>query len=381
MNKFYKVVFLAAALLVSGCSKDDGGNSPLIPPVSEVTKGGAISDAEVWSEAGKVYRVTAECFINASVTWQKGIVVVVDSAAVIHIGNNGVLTIEENVTVKSGNGSYIDVGDLSTGSLIATGSASAPITFTTNTGVQSWGLRSASQSGGIVLGDSAGNVHLNYCTITGATAGIYVKAGFPLITNCRISSCEGDGIFFDSTAGPGDSLNFTNNTISDCGGYPLTLPANRLADLSGDITFSVPQGGKSAIRVLGGIVGDTAAVWRKMAIPYVFDGMTVIGSFSAGVTQVIIMPGVVCTFEKDACIRVGDPRFGVGILIARGTPTDSIFFVNNQPNTVWGDSTGGASGSVRNLRQKRYSITVPYKTLIPEFLSLEESVSPCRIAG
>jgi parallel beta-helix repeat protein len=334
-----KVFFFAAVLLVSGCSKK--ANNPIIPPLHDVTKNGIISKAESWSETGKVYRVTSDCSIEAPVTWGKGIVVAVDPAAVVRIVNNGVLTIEENVTVKLRDGAYIEAGGQSPGTLIANGSASAPVELSADTGAQSWGLSSGSRSGGIVLGDSANNIRLSYCTITGAAAGIYVKAGSPYIANCKISSCKGDGIYFDSAAGPADSATFTNNAISGCGGYPLTLPAGKLGNLSGEIDFSVPQGGKGAVHVLGAIIDDEAAVWRKMALPYIFNGMTMVSSSTGGISLVTIMPGVVCKFEAGACIKIGDPRFGSGTLIARGTPADSIFFVNSSPDTVWGDSSGG----------------------------------------
>jgi nitrous oxidase accessory protein NosD len=330
---------ISSIISLSGCSKKDG-NNPLTPPVSEVTKNGIISKTETWTETGKVYRVTADCSIEAPVTWGKGIVVAVDPAAVIRIGNSGVLTIQENVTVKLREGAYIEAGELSPGTLIATGSASAPIFFKADMGAQAWGLNSASRSGGIVLGDSANNSRLSFCTITGAVAGIYVKAGSPFITHCKISSCKGNGIYFDSAAGPADSSTFTKDTISGCGGYPLTLPADKLGNFSGEVVFSGPQGDKNAIHVLGTQVEDSAAIWRKKALPYVFNGTTIISSFMR-TSCVTIMPGVVCTFEKNACIKVGDPRFGSGILIAKGAPADSIIFVNSLPDSVWGDETGG----------------------------------------
>jgi len=332
-----RVFFLAAVFLLSGCSKKD---NPVITAASDVTKNGIISKAESWTQTGKVYRVIADCSIEAPVTWGKGIVVAVDPAAVIRIVNSGALTIEENVTVKFQGGAYIEVGCHSTGTLIANGAASAPIVFKADTGAQTWGLNSESRSGGIVLGDSANNISLNYCTITGAAAGLYVEAGSPFITNCKISSCKGNGIYFDSAAGPADSATFNNNAVFGCGGYPLTLPADKLGNLSGRIDFLEPQAEKSAIHVLGTSVEDSGAVWRKKALPYIFSGTTLISSFER-VSLVNIMPGVVCKFEANACIRIGDPRFGSGTLIAKGTPADSIFFVNSLQGTVWGDSSGG----------------------------------------
>jgi hypothetical protein len=330
---------VVTALLLSGCT-NNGDVNPVVNQPIEVTKNGVISNDEAWIETGNVYRVTDDCSIEAHVTWGSGITVAVDPAVTIHIANNGVLDIEDNVTVKLCDGAYIDVGDHSPGTLLASGSVLAPVIFKADTGAQAWGLRSASRSGGIVLGDSANNISLNYCKITGAEAGVYVRTGTPLITNCKIFSCKGDGIYFDSTSGPADSSSFTKNTISDCNGYPLTLPADKLGNFSGEVVFSGTAGGKGAIRVLGAIVEDSAAVWRKKTLPYVFSGMTVISSFNR-ISGVTIMPGVVCRFEEGACINIGDPRFGSGILIAKGTPGDSVFFVNDLENTVWGDSSGG----------------------------------------
>jgi hypothetical protein len=382
MKNLITLIGSVAVLLLSGCSKnDDDGNTVAFHP-TVVTKIGIISIAESWIEAGCVYRVTGDCSIEAQVTWGSGIVVAVDPATVIRIANNGILIIEEKVTVKLCNGAYIAVGDHSPGTLIATGSAAAPIVFKADTGAQAWGLSSVSRSGGIVLGDSANNSRLTYCSIIGAVAGMYIAAGSPLITNCSVSSCKGDGIYFDSTAGPADSSTFTNNAISYCGGFPLTLPADKLGNFSGNVVFSGAAGGKDAIRVLGAIVEDSAAIWSKKTLPYVFCGMTAISSFSR-ISNVTIMPGVVCRFEAGAGIDIGDPRFGSGVLIARGTHTDSIFFVNSPPNTVWGDSSGGI----------RIGMESPANTVL-EYCSIKNAttgifvnpgvrgtVSHCRVSG
>jgi parallel beta-helix repeat protein len=336
MNKFCLVLFFSAVLFIK-CSNENNGN-PIVPPLEVLTKEGTISNEEAWSETNKIYRITGDCSIESQVTWGEGIEVIVDPGTVLGVGNNGILTIEKNVTVKLCNESYIEVGINSQGTLKANGSADSPVVFKADSGVQAWG---SSQSGGIILGDSAKNILLNYCTVTEATAGINVKAGSPVITNCKVTSCKGNGIYFDSTAGPGDSSTFTNNTISNCGGYPLTLSADKLGNLSGKITFSGFNKENNGIHILGVLVKNEAAVWRKMDLPYIFSQMTVIGSFSAGASSVTIMPGVVCKFEKNAGIRIGDPCFGVGILIAKGTPEDSIFFINSSPDVKWGDSSAG----------------------------------------
>ncbi|HEX2956324.1 MAG TPA: right-handed parallel beta-helix repeat-containing protein [Chitinispirillaceae bacterium] len=335
MNKFCLVLFFSAVLFIK-CFEDNG--NPFDPPPEVLTKEGTISNAEAWSETDKIYRITGDCSIESQVTWGEGIKVFIDPDNVLSINNNGILNIEKGVTVTLCDKSYIEVGINSQATLNANGAADSPVVFKADTGVQAWG---SSQGGGIILGDSAKNILLNYCTVTEATAGINVKGGSPVITNCKVTSCKGNGIYFDSTAGPGDSLTFTNNTISNCDGYPLTLSANKLGNLSGKITFSGFNEENNGIHILGELVKNETAVWRKMDLPYIFSQMTVIGSFSSGASSVTIMPGVVCKFEKNAGIRIGDPCFGAGILIAKGTPEDSIFFINSSPDVIWGDSSAG----------------------------------------
>ncbi|MGE5671557.1 MAG: right-handed parallel beta-helix repeat-containing protein [Fibrobacterota bacterium] len=376
MNKFCLVLFSAALLI--GCSNENTDN-PIAPPSEVLTKEGTISNEEAWAETDKIYRITGDCSIESQVTWGEGIEVFIDPGTVLGVGNNGSLTIEKGVTVKIGDNSYIEVGINSQGTLNANGSANSPVVFKADTGVQAWG---SSQGGGIILGDSAKNILLNYCTVTEATAGITVKAGSPVITNCKVTSCKGNGIYFDSLAGPGDSLTFTNNTISDCGGYPLTLSANKLGDLSGKITFSGFNKENNGIHVLGTLVKNEDAVWRKMDLPYIFSQITVIGSFSAGASSVTIMPGVVCKFEKNAGIRIGDPSFGVGILIAKGTPEDSIFFINSSPDVKWGDSSAGIwIGTESPVNTVFEYCSIRNATTGIYVSSAKVNVSNCRVTG
>lgn len=333
----YSIPILFAAILVFNCSENNNGNNPVVNPPEVMDKEGTISEDQIWSGKDTVYRVVSNCYIEAEVTWGEKAVIIVDPEAVISIRNGGALIIEEGVTVRLNEKSYIEVGKESSGKLRAGGSSSAPVSFKADDGVKAWGK---SSSGGIVLGDSAKDILLNYCNITNVTAGIFVKAGSPTITNCQISSCEGNGIYFDSIAGPSDSFDFAENKISDCGGYPLTLPARKLLNLSKSISFSASKE-SSGIKVLGTIVEDTNAVWKKMDLPYIFSGTTMIGSSAGKISKVTIMPGVVCKFEKDACIKVGDFRFGSGELIAKGTESDSIYFINKSQGSVWGDSISG----------------------------------------
>ncbi len=333
----YLIVAMFAAILVLNCSENDKGNNPGVSSPEVVDIEGTISEDQIWSGKDTVYRVVSDCYIEAKVTWEERAVVIVDPDAAIKIRNGGTLTIEDGVTVRLNKNSYIEVGNDSRGKLIANGSSDAPISFEADSGAKVWGKP---KNGGIILSDSSEDVLLNYCSITKATAGILVKAGSPTITNCQISFCEGNGIYFDSTSGLLDSLYFAENKISDCSGYPLTLPARNLLNLSGSNSFSVSEE-NSGIRVLGTIVEDSNAVWKKMGLPYIFSGTTIIGSSTGKISRVTIMPGVVCKFEKEACIKVGDFHFGSGVLNAKGTESDSIYFISSSPGSVWGDEISG----------------------------------------
>lgn len=340
MNKQYGLFLMLVSLLLSGCLEHDNAISPVSQPSVEVIKTGTILSADTWSGTDTLYRVVGDCSIEANITFKQGIMVVVDSAATVHIAHGGVLTIEEGCTLQFGNGASIETGDRSYGTLIAQGSALSPIYFKAAEQTHEWGLSYGKRKGGVVFGDSAINSSLRYCTISDAVAGVYIAAGSPSITNCTITRCKDGGIYFDSAAGPANSVSFTNNTIGDCGGFPLTLPAGKLGNFSGDIIFAGTTGDKNAIRILGTGVEDSMAIWRKRALPYLFTGTTLVSSFTM-ITRVTIMPGVICQFAPGASIIIGDPRFGSGELFARGNLTDSIFFVNAPSLSVWGDSIGG----------------------------------------
>lgn len=336
MSKYF-IAVLFAAIMVLNCSENDKGNNPVIVPPEEVNIKGTISETQVWAGKDTVYRIISNCNIEAKVTWGENAVIIVDPDAVIKIRKGGALTIEEGVTVRLNNNSYIEVGKDSPGKLIANGTSAAQISFEADSGAKVWGK---SKSGGIILSDSARDILLNYCSITNATAGIFVKTGSPTITNCKISSCKGNGIYFDSTAGPSDSLDFRKNKISDCDGYPLTISARKLLNLSGSNSFSASKE-NSGIKVFGTTIEDTNVVWKKLDLPYIFSGTTMIGSSSGYISKVTIMPGVVCKFEEGACIKIGDFAFGSGVLIAKGTPSDSIYFISSSPGGVWGDEISG----------------------------------------
>lgn len=336
--------------------KENGGSVNLLDPEpmpveTIIKKSGTISEAENWSETQTdtsviVYRINKNCNIESDVKWEKGIRVKIDSSVVVKIRKNGVLSIGEGVSISIGKNAYFDVGTETRGTLIAGGSELSPVNFRAENSEIKWGLKSSTpQGGGIILGDSAVGVKMDYCSISGARAGIYVKSGVPAITNCQISDCKGDGVYFDSTESKNDSLIFKHNVINNCGGYPLTLPACKLSKLSSKNSFLKDDSKKNAIHILGGCVEDTDAVWERMDIPYVFSGRTIIGSDKSA--MVTIKPGTVCKFEKDASLRVGDPGFGVGVLIAKGTQTDSIHFINNVADEFWGGAdmyTGGVYG-------------------------------------
>lgn len=370
-----------ALLLTTGCS--NSGNPQEVAPLVTEPKNGPITIPENWDDPAKNYRITTDCLIVSEVVWKSGITVTVDSAAVIAVANNGILLIESGVTIRLGTDAFISVGAQSPGSLIAEGTAGSPVTFAAREGTNSWGHYSDLQHSGIVFGDSARNCRMNFCTISDATTGIYAVAEAPSVTNCIIQSCRENGIYLDSSVTSLSTATFTGNSILNCAGYPLTLPASLLGNLSdGNDISGTANSSMNAIRVLGTSVEDSAAVWRKMGLPYYFTGRTIISSFKR-VSSVTIPPGVTCSFDTSAFITIGDPRFGSGKLLAKGTAVDSIFFINSTTAPFWGDSLGGILIGFESPTQTKFEYCSFKNATSALYINImvNATIMHCRVSG
>ena len=249
---------------------------------------------------------------------------------------NGVeITVRPGTVLKFKEDAYLVV-DAAT--FIAKGAAASPISFLNFENGKIWGKDGDDSyySHGIKFTENANvNSALDYCVIDSSTTGVNVKKDGIAISNTAVNNCKFAGMYFYQ-CGPKDSTTFVNNTFTGNGSsnlfYPLRLPASHLDRLSGTSAFTTNT--NNAIFVDDATV-ETPGAWKKQAVPYVFDGQTVINNDNGVV--ITIHPGTALQFLVDAYIEVRNAT-----LNAVGTAVDSITFSNFVTGQYWGkDSDAG----------------------------------------
>ena len=268
-------------------------------------------------------------------TWKNhGIPYLFDVNATIGSAAGTIITIAPGVVCKFNTGAYIQSGYSSAATIVAIGTASQPIVFTKNTGVEHWGS-DGNNGAGIVLWDkTTSQTIFDHCIVEYAISGFNILSLPAVITNCHIRNNLRCGIDFNSKAMPKDSASFVNDSITGNGGYPISIVAEGLTRLSGDTYL---KGNVSdAIEVTGGNVTQSGT-WKKHEAPYFFTSNASLGTATG--TTISINPGVVCRFAASAFIQVGYSSSAT--LIANGTALDSIRFTKTPGSTSWGSATAG----------------------------------------
>lgn len=244
------------------------------------------------------------------------------------------ITVNPGVICKFDNGNYIEVGYSGPGTFIASGTDTMPVTFTRIEGIQNWGH----SSGGILISSNATqNSAFNNCIIEYATTGLRINNGSIVINNCRIRNNANYGVYFENGSGPKDTVSFIKDSITGNGGYPLSIQADNVINLSGETFF----GGNTeqSIEVRNGPVVKSGT-WRKHMIPYFFNGAVEIGS-EAGVT-ISVNPGTVLMFDQSAYLEIGYTQ--TASFFANGTAIDSIRFISGATAAYWGHNEGNMGG-------------------------------------
>jgi hypothetical protein len=203
--------------------------------------------------------------------------------------------------------------------------------------VEAWGF-TGGNAGGFVLGDRAtSQTAFDHCIVEYATSGFNITQLQAVITNCKIRHNVNYGINFNKKAMPKDSASFTGDSITDNGGYPISIAAEGLSRLSGDTYMNGNT--SEGIEVTGGNVTESGS-WKKHDVPYIFSAYANLGS-AAGVV-VTINPGVLCKFNADAYLNVGYTQ--PATIIANGTDQDSIKFTSATAGAPWGFTGTNGSG-------------------------------------
>ena len=277
---------------------DDAGNrnsSPVVTVRISAAAGthhaGTISTNETWTVAGSPHIIDADLDVEAYLTIQPGVIVLI------------------------ADGASIAVGTRAPAGLRAQGRTDSTITFTAlnpSSGPGAWG-------GIHYLANATPDSNtLRHCTIeyAGRNAGALVRceAGRVDIDSCELRSSSERGV---SASGTGlGSLSRTG--VSECAGYPVSLAPGLVSALG--VGNTLTANGRDAIELTGGTVAATDT-WPNLGVPYCITASVTVADTSNPLLT--IAPGCSLLFGDSAALRVG---FGQpGGLRAEGTYGRIVF--------------------------------------------------------
>lgn len=313
--------------------------------------------------------------INQNTTWTAANSPYIVQGAVNVAGSSGqtaILTIEPGVEVRLQNNASIVIGNNGRGALVARGTESSPIRFTSETAQPgSWGgLRFGSQTDATsaiehAIIEYAGQsnvpaIEINSSTLvirnsiiqSSANTAVLINASSPTIEETRIERNMGYGLVFraQNTATIRnntllDSILFENNatnpslvgnTISVDASHPLRLGVDTVGGLfANNMINDLDQ--TRAVEVFGGNLTQSAT-WPALAVPYfIFQNDLIVGRSGLPLVTLTLQHGVQLTFNQNA-LRVGDNS--PGALIAVGTAENPIVFSSGTRSPKAGDWRG-----------------------------------------
>jgi flagellar hook assembly protein FlgD len=281
--------------------------------------------------------------IVSDLTWHASALPYVITGGVNVSGTQPVLTIEAGTVVKFATGMELVIGYPSAGSLIAVGTAAAPILFTSTgaTTPGSWGdivllstsgstisyatveyAGSASQSRGGVSLERDAVVAFDHVTLRhNAVAGLTLKStSRATLTDCTITDNAGTGIN-DLSPMP---LSVASTAITNNNGFALSAAAN--VNLTGITNATMTGNTRNAIELRGATL-STSVLWPNFGVPYVLAGSLAIEGSNSSPAILTIPAGV--TVRLASHVSIGTNWNGPGAIHADGTATDPILLTSD----------------------------------------------------
>jgi len=288
---------------------------------------------------------------------------------------NSKLTIEPGVVIrcKSNSGIVIENG----GSIVAEGTAVDMIEFVGESDVAGYWK-------GIFIKSNNPLNSLSHCVVKNGGSssfdGLNIKSNIRLkgngklkLKNSTIAKSDKVGLYIEGLDLDSDNplAEFLNNTFTDNGDYPISTTAPAINSLDG--TNSNYTGNtKNKINIRSGkLFGNN--VWKKMNIPYLIEGIVLVGHYSDN-ANLTIEPGCTIQFAGDAGLTTGEYSTGswlkiVGTASERITLTGEtqapgawkgVAFQSTSPNNeiAYADISYGGSSSYTGASSKKANIHV-----------------------
>uniref|UniRef100_A0A7V3PSJ8 Right-handed parallel beta-helix repeat-containing protein n=1 Tax=candidate division WOR-3 bacterium TaxID=2052148 RepID=A0A7V3PSJ8_UNCW3 len=273
---------------------DRAGNCDSSPNVEFITfplpgtyHQGTISTAETWTAAGNPHYVNGTLRIEALVTVEPGVIVLLGPSARITVGNFAPAGIQ------------------------AQGSDTLPIRFTAQDTLNPWQTIEFNR-----YTDPAHCILRNCVIEFGGTSNalLSINNGWLGLENCRLQHSRGAGI---STISGGFTI-FRNNIVTGCTEVPLLIHPQSIGSIG--TGNQLTGNGLDRIKIIAGTV-ERSTTWPNSEIPYLITGSITVASDSYPVLT--ISPGCSLLFTDSAKLRVGVGK--PGALFADGSYGQIVF--------------------------------------------------------
>jgi hypothetical protein len=249
-------------------------------------------------------------------------------------GNGVTLNINAGSSLKFANEKaiYVSYNGDTYGKIIARGTETNPIVFTSNS--------TSPQAGdyeGIQFYNGSSLSEFSYCTFEYAgkdlnKGGIFIKEANIKFTNCRFENMKYNAIFLETD---GRFTEFTNNHFASNLDYSINITSNYVGTIGTGNTFGTNSMG---IKVEENLNKPGIHTWLNHEVPYVISGDFYIGSDGNGVI-LTLNPGIVIKFTLGATMYFAYNN-NYGKLIANGTAANPITFTSAAPSAAKGDWNG-----------------------------------------
>ncbi|MBC7126390.1 MAG: right-handed parallel beta-helix repeat-containing protein, partial [Bacteroidales bacterium] len=250
--------------------------------------------------------------ITTNTTWESGKTYVISGS----IGVDGaILTIEPGVTVKFETGASLHIGYYNNATLIANGTTSKPIVFTSTAANPTAGAWE-----GITFWDNSLNSSMQYCKVQYAgksnEGAVNVKTCAITFSNNEVTNAKYYGVMLNYE---GSFTEMANNSFANCGDHPLRISAEYMHTIGVGNTFTCPD--DKGISVFSGDATGNIT-WRKHSVPYFIDSDI---DYDNG--TLTIEPGAIFKFSAGGELHIG--YYNNSTLVANGTSNDKIVFTSS----------------------------------------------------